>query len=167
MSIGIGFCVSLGIAAALFAEPFIRSRKHKTVNYADKKREAFKQRAQYNRSHLPSVELPPLEPDWAAVDRLIRETRFRLADEGYRFAYLVLVNNSYETKYVLKSDFNSDTLKVIELLRKDLDWFYANPTGVTLAEQDETLLNFLREKYSGLSEKSFSRICHTYCTDNR
>lgn len=86
---------------------------------------------------------------------------------GYRFAYLALVNNSYKTKYILKSDLGGDTLKLIELLRIDVNWFYANPTGVSLTEQDKTLTGLLREKYFGLSERSISRIGHTYCTDNR
>lgn len=169
----IGFCISLGVAAAIIAEPFIRSRmakkkgKSDCLNYTDKRREEYKQRAEYNRAHLPSMELPPLAPDWAAVDDFIMKTRCSFTDEGYRFAYLALVNNSYETKYILKSDFDSDTLRLIELLQKDVGWFYANPTGVTLTDQDETLTIFLREKYSGLSERSISRISSTYCINNR
>lgn len=142
----------------------LTNRKPK-YNYADE----FLRRTEckYNRAHLPSTELPELAPDWLFAEKFIMETRFRFTDEGYRFAYLALVNNSYETKYFLKSEFTKETLKLIEFLSKDVNWFYANPTGVTLSEQDYILTGFLKEKYSGLSERSISRISHTYCMDNR
>lgn len=80
----IGFFISLGIAAALITEPFVRSRmvKVKPEDHTDKAREEFKKKAEYNRANLPSVDLPPIEPDWTAVDGFIMKTRFRFTDEG-------------------------------------------------------------------------------------
>lgn len=132
----------------------------------DKCEEEYIRQIEYNRAHLPSTELPPLAPDWIAIDEFILETRFWFIDEGYRFAYLALVNNFYETRYILKSDFGSDSLKLIEMLCKDVNWFYENPTGVTLGEQDNILTEFLKEKYSRLSESSISRIESTFCTNS-
>ena len=173
---GIGSFITLlfsaAFAAAIIAEPFFKKRtsdkkdENEHSEYSERQLEYYR-RAEYNRTHLPSMELPPLDPDWYAVDNFTMETRFRFTDEGYRFAYLVLIDNSYETKYFLKSEFNNDTLRLIELLHADINWFYANPTGVTLSEQDNILTEFLKEKYSGLSERSISRISHTYCMDNR
>lgn len=157
MSIGIGFCIGIvGIAAALISEPFIKKRMKKDKardNYAEKSREVYKQKVEYNRAHLPSVELPPINPDWNAVDEFITETRFSFTDNGDRFSYYCFENGSYKEKFIPKSDFDSDTLRLIELIDKDVDWFYANATGETVSEEDETLTGFLMKKYSGLSEK--------------
>lgn len=134
--------------------------------YKEQRQQEYLQLITFNREHMPSTELPPLDPDWAAVDELVAVTYFGLMDEGDRYRYLDVSDHS-KPKFILKSDFDDDTLKLIELLNKDVKWFYKNPTGEKLWEQAETLKNFLREKYSGLSEKSISRICSTYCINNR
>ena len=171
MSIGIGFCIGIvGIAAALISEPFIKKRMKKNKshdNYAEKSREVYKQKVEYNRAHLPSVELPPINPDWNAVDEFIMETRFRFTDNDDIFSYYCFENGSYKEKSIPKSDFDSDTLRLIELIDKDVDWFYANTTGETVSEEDVFLTDFLMQKYSGLSEKSISRISSTFCINIR
>ena len=158
--------ISIGVAAALIAEPFLKSRtaKKRRNEVCEKEREEYRQRAEYNRAHLPSKELPPLSPDWAAVNRLIEETRFRLYDEGDVF-------RSYEydkgTWTIPKSDFDSDTLKLIDLIKKDVDWFYGHPTGCSARECGTVLEDFLCEKYPLLSEKSVSCIVSRYCINAR
>ena len=170
MSIGIGFCISIGIAAALISEPFIKNRMKKDKardNYAEKSREVYKQKVEYNRAHLPSIELPSINPDWNVVDEFITETRFSFTDKGDRFSYYRFENGSYKEKSIPKSDFDSDTLRLIELIDKDVDWFYANATGEAIFEQNKNLTGFLMKKYSKLSEKSISRISSTFCINSR
>lgn len=38
---------------------------------ANKEREEYGKRAEYNREHLPSKELPPLSPDWVVLSEFI------------------------------------------------------------------------------------------------
>lgn len=165
--------ISIGVAAALIVEPFVRSRTakkrmnevcEKENEVYEKEREEYRQRAEYNRAHLPSKELPPIFPDWDAVNRLIEETRFRLYDEGEVF-------RSYEydrgTWTIPKSDFDSDTLKLLDLIKKDMEWFYGHHTGCTVGECGTVLEGFLREKYPLLSDRSISCIRGRYCINDR
>lgn len=161
--------ISIGVAAALIAEPFVKSRaarKRRNEVY-EKKREEYRQRAEYNRAHLPSKELPPFSPDWAAVNRLIEETRFRLYDEGDVFLSYEYDKGTWGTWKIPKSDFDSDTLKLIDLIKKDVDWFYGHPTGCSARECGTVLEDFLREKYPLLSAESVYSICNRYCINAR
>lgn len=159
------FFISVGVASALIAEPFVRSRtaKKRRNKIYEKKREEYRQRAEYNRAHLPSKELPQLSPDWAAVNRLL-ETRGRLFDEGDAF-----VNYEYDkgAQRIPKSDFDDDALKLIDLIWKDVDWFHGHHTGVSVGECAAVLEGFLREKYPLLSGKSINYICNRYCINAR
>lgn len=168
-----GLFISVGVAAAIIAEPFVeRKMKKNRENYANEKRgnaesaeqREYRQRAEYNKAHLPSMELPPLSPDWDAVNGFIQETRFCQWDGGEVFCYYEYDTGRHE---IPKSDFDSDTLKLIEMLISDVNWFYCNPTGEYVWEQSEILEHFLREKYPLLSDKSISRICSTYCVNSR
>lgn len=158
--------ISIGVAAALIAEPFVRSRtaKKRISEAREKEKTEYRQRAEYNRAHLPSKELPPLSPDWDAVNRLIEETRFRLYDEGEAF-------RSYEydrgTWTIPKSVFDDDTLKLFDLIKKDLNWFYGHHTGCSVGECGTVLEGFLREKYPLLSDRSVRCICNRYCINDR
>ena len=164
--------ISIGVAAALIAEPFLRSRtaKKRMNEVYEKEREEYRQRAEYNRANLPSKELPPLSPDWDAVNRLIEETRFQLYDEGDVFLCYEYENrNEYEntSRTIPKSDFDSDTLKLIDLIKKDVDWFYGHPTGCSAGECRTVLEGYLHEKYPLLSEESISWISKRYCINAR
>lgn len=111
-----------------------------------------------NLAHIPRDEPPPLSPDWSAIDRFVRITGFRFCDEGEKYQYSG-DRNYYDIHYILKSEYDSDFLRLIELLKEDLDWFINNPTGITLSEENELLENFLRKKYPELSEDSIKQIC--------
>lgn len=122
---------------------------------------------EYNKTHLPSKELPPLSPNWGEVEEFIEKTRFDFTSVGESYSYIGYENHLIEHRSIPKSDFEGDTLKLIETLRADVNWFYCNQTGERLWEQSEILERFLRKKYPRLSDKSISRICSTYCTNNR
>lgn len=158
--------ISVGVAAALIAEPFLRSWVVKMRRSEERGKEPaeYRQRAEYNRTHLPSKELPPISPDWDAVNRLIEECRFQMYVEGDAF-----VCREYDRGVwrVPKSDFDDDTLKLLDLLEKDMSWFYGHHTGVTVGECGTVLEGFLREKYPLLSVKSVSCICGRYCINDR
>lgn len=158
--------ISIGVAAALIAEPFVKSRaakKHRSKAY-ENWREEHRQKVEYNRAHLPSKELPQFSPDWAAVNRLIEETRFRLYDEGDVFRSYEYDRGSWT---IPKSDFDDDTLKLLDLIKKDLNWFYGHHTGCTVGECGTVLEGYLCEKYPLLSEKSISCIVSRYCINDR
>lgn len=169
---GIGLCVIFYIISCIHRRYVER---HKT--YYDPRRLAeqrrlkqarnkeFRELVEYNLAHLPSTELPLLDPDWSAVDRFIKITGFQFLDKGDNYQYGGGVNY-YDNHYILKSEFNYDSLQLIELLDKDVDWFGKNPTGITLSEENEVLENFLRKKYSGLSENSIKYICLIYFNYN-
>lgn len=170
---GILLCVIFYVAT-VFHQRYVKQQEARKAEreaedrrYKEQRQQEFLKLITYNREHMPSLELPPLAPDWAVADGFITETRFGFADKGDRFEYYILADNSYKTKYILKSNFDSDTLRLIELLNKDVGWFYDNTTGATLTEESETLENFLRGKYSGLLEESISQISRIYCKDNR
>lgn len=159
------FFISVGVASALIAEPFVRSRetKKRRNKIYEKEREEYRQKTEYNRAHLPSKELPPISPDWDAVNRLMGK-KGRLFDEGDLF-----VNYEYDkgAQRIPKSDFDDDTLKLIDLIWKDVDWFYGHHTGVSVGECSTVLEEYLREKYPLLSAESVNHICRTYCINDR
>ncbi len=160
------FFISVGVASALIAEPFVRSRetKKRRNKIYEKEREEYRQKTEYNRAHLPSKELPPVSPDWAAVNRLIMETRFRLYVKGDAFVHYDYRNGN---RKIPRSGFDDDTLKLIDMILKDVDWFYGHHTGGSVGECAAVLEVFLREKYSLLSAESVDFICGTYCINDR
>ncbi len=118
----------------------------------------FQEHVKYNLDHLPNGEPLQLAPHWDAVDRFIDLTSFRFWDEGDMFRYGG-GQNYWDIHYIPKAEFDGDTLRLIELLDSDLKWFIANPTGITISEEQEVFEDFLRKKYAGLSEKSVKTIC--------
>lgn len=144
-----------------------RAAKKRRNKICEKERKEYRQRTEYNRSHLLSKELPPIFPDWNAVEDFIEKTRFDFTNKGESYSYICYTELSIEHRSIPKSDFDGDTLKLIEALKADVNWFYCNPTGEHVWEQSEILESFLREKYPRLSDKSISQICSRYCINNR
>lgn len=125
----------------------------------------YEQRLKYNREHLPSKELPIFNPNWAEIDKLIAKTYFRIKDTGDCFSHHDTTTGKY--RYFLKSDFDTDTLKLLEMLYNDFFWFYSHPTGRSVSEESEIVEDFIRGKYGSLNENSIRRLCSTFCIDNR
>lgn len=158
----VGFFISLGIASAVIAEPFIRKSLSKekcaVVNAEDAKELAeLRRRAEYNLAHLPSSEPPRLSPDWQKINDFIKLTRFRFWFGDDAFAY-----SDYDKGMITipRSDFDGDTLKLLEELIKDAMWFYKNPTDISITKRRKTLTAFLGKKYPGLSVKSVLEIVY-------
>ncbi len=160
--------VSIGIAAALIAEPFVRSRtpKKRREKIVAKEREEYQKRIEYNRAHLPSTEPPELSPDWQALNEFIFVSRFRF-DIGDNEIVYPDYDSRMPRKTIPRSHFDDDTLKLLEKLEKDADWFYGHHTGNSAGECGSVLESFLREKYPELTEKSVVRIVQTYCVNDR
>ena len=125
----------------------------------------YEQRIKYNLEHLPSEELPIFNPNWAEIDNVISKTYFRIKDTGDCFSHYDTSNGKYH--YFLKSDFDTDTLKLLEMLYNDFFWFYSHPTGHSVSEESEIVEDFIRKKYGSLNENSIQRLCSTFCIDNR
>ena len=115
----------------------------------------------YNREHLPSAEFPPFVCDWQAINEFIKTTGFRIHNDSEKFLWYKDYC-SMEKSYISKSDFDNDTLKAIELIHNDFEWFCNNPIGHGVVEEIRLLEDFLRKKYPMLSEKSVSEITNTY-----
>ena len=106
---------------------------------------------------MPSKELPPLAPDWSVINRFFESITFRLYDKGDVFDFFDYDKGSHK---VPKTDFDSDTLELIEIICDDVRWFNTYPTGVSWSACRDELESFLREKYPRLSEKAADRICY-------
>ena len=165
---GAGFFVKLGIAAAINGgrHPFEPRQVQEKI---DEEKREYQRKIEYNKTHLPSKELPPLSPDWDRIEEIVKETRFDIRDVGDSYEYIVshLHEHYFERCSVLKSELSDDTVKLIDMLLRDVDWFYAHPAGSSVGEGSTVLESFLREKYSMLSEDSISRIIGTYCINDR
>lgn len=85
--------------------------------------------------------------------------------------YIIVLNiyasEHYKRHSIPKSELDDDTIKLIELIERDVDWFYAHHTGNSVGECGYVLESFLREKYPKLTEKSVGRIVQTYCINDR
>lgn len=124
---------------------------------------------EYNKTHLPSKELPPISPDWDRIEEIVKETRFDIRDVGNSYEYTVhhLHEHYSDRCSILKSELSEDTVKLIDMLLRDVHWFFEHPTGGSVGECGRVLEGFLREKYPMLSEYSISRITGTYCRNDR
>lgn len=158
----VGFFISLGIASAIIAKPFVRKalRKEKCAasNSKDAKELAeLRRHAEYNLSHMTSAEPLQLSPNWWRINDFIKSTRFRFWYGDDAFVY-----RDYDKGMIMipRSDFDGDTLKLLEELIKDAKWFCDNPTDVSINKRRETMTAFLREKYPGLSESSVLEIVY-------
>ena len=147
----------------MYYDPKIAAERHRLQQARSKE---FRELVENNRAHLPSNEPPPLAPDWFAVDRFIKITRFQFCDEGEKYQYGG-GENYYDIHYISKSEYDNDFLRLIELLKEDVDWFINNPTGITLSEENELFENFLRKKYPKLLEDSIKQICRIHLYYNR
>lgn len=121
------------------------------------RRKDFREFLKKNLADLPSTQLPKLAVDWAAVDRFIKKTCFSFKDNGDTFRYGGGVNY-WDVHYIPKSEFDGDTLSLIEQLDNDLKWFIDHPICTTISEEHDKLAGFLREKYPGLSENSVDMV---------
>lgn len=125
----------------------------------------LEQSYKYNREHLPSEELPIFNPNWAEIDNFIMKTYFKIKDTGDCFSYHDTTTGKRQRFF--KSDFDTDTLKLLEMLYNDFFWFYSHPTGRSVSEDREVVEDFIRKKYSSLKENSIRRLLGTFCIDNR
>lgn len=161
------FGVLVSVLFFIVSEAARRSKARaaaRSAREAEEQREEFSREVKYNRAHLPPKELPLISPDWDAVNRLIKETRYRFYDEGDVFLCYEYDRGSWR---IPKSDFDGDTLKLIDLIKKDVDWFYGHPTGCSTGECGTVLEGYLREKYPLLSARSVNFICGRYCINDR
>lgn len=163
----VGFLAGLGAAVVMSGVTAFNVYCHINHRKYMKKERGRINRIEYNKTHPPSKDLPPLSPDWGEVGEFIEKTRFDFTDKGESYSYISYENHLIEHRSIPKSDFDGDTLKLIELLKRDVDWFYGCPTGNSAGERGNVLESFLREKYPQLSDKSISRIWNTYCINNR
>lgn len=146
----IGF-ISLGIAAALIAEPFVKSRI--TKNKRDKgPSEKFKRTVEHNLAHLPPKDIPQLSAKIDAAKKLIVKSHMRLYTIDGKRCY-----RDGDGICWIPDDQSGDTLKLVELVISDFRWFYNNPTGETVSEQLNILGSYMREKY-GLSDTCVDSI---------
>lgn len=165
---GAGFLISLGVAVGIYAADYHLCHR-KYLKKLDKERRERLNRIEYNKTHLPSKELPPLSPDSDKLGKVvIKSSGLMLKDVGDSYVCIVVyASENYKQRSISKSELDGDTIKLIDLLLKDLDWFYAHPTGVSVGECGTVLESFLREKYPMLSADSVSRICNRYCVNDR
>lgn len=129
---------------------------------ANKEREEYGKRAEYNREHLPSKELPPLSPDWVVLSEFILKLQWQFVDEGDRYRYFAEFTRG--RIYVPKSELGNDSVKVIELLQSDVDKLYSSSDDIV--GKGEKLQSFLMEKYPKFSEKAIERIVFTFCNNS-
>lgn len=124
---------------------------------------------EYNKAHLPFAELPELSLDWEKFEEVVkRSSGLMLKDVGDSYACIVVyASEHFKQHFIPKSELDGDTIKLIDLLLSDLNWFYAHPTGNSAGECGSVLESFLREKYPKLTEESVSRICGRYCVNDR
>lgn len=164
---GFGFLIGLGAAAGIFVIDH-RLYHRKFMKKLEKEKQDYLNRIELNKTHLPSKELPELSPDRSVIEEFIKRTRFDFTDEGESYSYICRDENyCFERRNVFKSELDDDTVKLIELIKHDVDWFYGHPTGNSAGECGSVLESFLREKYPMLTEKSVSRIVGTYCINDR
>ena len=162
----VGFFAGLGLAAAIIVGDSLLSRGKYKKKHEEEKLE-YQRKIEYNKTHLPSKELPPLSPDWDRIEEIAKETRFALNDIGNCYEYTVLHNYEWKRFSISKSELSDDTVKLVDMLLKDIDWFYAHLTGNSVGECGTVLESFLREKYPMLSADSISKITHRYCVNIR
>lgn len=125
----------------------------------DERRYFYEQGIELGHLLTPSLEMPPINPDWTAINELSEMKIFPFSDEGEKLSYSKRTGfRDYITLYVNKSDYNSDTLKLIELLNQDVIWFYRHNNewywGIFLDV-------FLKKKYPKLSDYSVEKIIET------
>ena len=162
----VGFFAIIGIAAAIIVGDSILSRGKYKKKHEEEKLE-YQRKIEYNKTHLPSKELPPLSPDWDRIEEIVKESQFDLRDIGDSYEYTVLHNYEWKRFHIPKSELSEDTVKLIDMLLKDVDWFYAHHTGNSVSECATILDGYLREKYPILSADCISTITNRYCINDR
>lgn len=124
---------------------------------------------EYNKAHLPFAELPELSIDCERFGKIvIKSSGLALRDDGDSYACLVVyASEHYKRHSIPKSELDGDTIKLIELIERDVDWFYGHHTGNSAGECGSVLESFLRQKYPKLTEESVSCIVNRYCINDR
>ncbi|MCM1164954.1 MAG: hypothetical protein NC299_04200 [Lachnospiraceae bacterium] len=147
-----GFLVSLGLVTALMAgDAYLDRRRLKKKR---EKEQLERQRMiEYNRTHLPPKELPPLSPDISAAERVIAKAP-RLS------LYVIHEKRCFrcgEELVPIPDDCGEDTWTLLTYIRGDLNWFHSHWVGEGLSEQLRVLEDYLKEKYR-LSDDCISSL---------
>lgn len=147
---GVAVCVLFYVVSELSR----RSKAKKAAREARlsaERREKFLQTVKYNREHLPNIPIPPIHPIPEAVDSIMQKYKMSVLEPPPL------------------DGFDHDSVSYARLIINDIEWFFKNPTGVSMPEEMEVLKEYLREKYS-LSEKSVdaavSRFSRLRCIPN-
>ncbi len=144
---GWGFLISLGAVGALFAGDIYLDRR-RIRKKREKERLERKQKIEYNKAHLPSMELPKLSPDMEAVEELISKApRLVLYTIDEKLHY-----RSGDELVCIQDDYSEDTLMFIRHISSDLWWFRSHRVGEDSAEHRRILEDYLTKKYL-LSDK--------------
>lgn len=166
----LGFLIGLGAAAGMGIFVIDQQSCHrKFMKKLEKEKRNYLNKLEYNKAHLPFAELPGLSIDPEKFEEVVKgSSGLALRDDGDSYACLVVYAfDHYERHSIPKAELDGDTIKLIELITHDVDWFYAHPTGNSAGECGSVLESFLREKYPMLTEKSVSRIVSRYCINDR
>lgn len=139
---GVAVCVLFYVVSEL-------SRRSKAKKAAREARlsaeryEKFCQTVKYNREHLPNTQIPPIHPIPEVVDSIMQK-------------YTTFLLNPPPL-----DEYDDDSVSYARLIISDIDWFFLNPTGFSLAEEKEVIKKYLRENYL-LSEKSIDAAVHIF-----
>lgn len=157
---GWGFLISLGAVGALFAGDHYLYRRHMRKK-REKERLERKQRIEYNKAHLPSMELPKLSPDMEAVEELI--------SKAPRLVLLVIDEKLHyrngDELVCIQDVYSEDALMFIRHISSDLSWFHSHWVGEELAEQCRTLEDYLTKKYR-LSDKCVQKLSNEFALEH-
>lgn len=166
----LGFLIGLGAAAGMGIFVIDQQSCHrKFMKKLEKEKQNYLNKLEYNKAHLPFAELPGLSIDPEKFEEVVkRSSGLALRDDGDSYACLVVYAfDHYERHSIPKAELDGDTIKLIELITHDVDWFYTHHTGNSAGECGTVLESFLLEKYPMLTEESVSRIVSRYCINDR
>lgn len=139
---GVVVCVLFYVVSELSR----RSKAKKALReerLSEEGREKFLQTVKYNREHLPNTQIPPIHPIHEEVDSIMQK-------------YTTFLLNPPPL-----DEYDEDSVSYARLIISDINWFFWNPTGFSLAEEKEVIKKYLREKYL-LSEKSIDASVHIF-----
>ncbi len=146
MGFVIGWSIFGVVVCVLFYVVSELSRRSKAKKAAREARlsaeryEKFCETVKYNREHLPNTPIPPIHPIHEEVERIIQTIGVDLYD-------------GRGEPLPLNDEYDDDSVSYVDLIFRDIMWFWNNPTGVSIAEEREVLRKYLREKYL-LSDES-------------
>ncbi|MBD5113327.1 MAG: hypothetical protein HDT42_12475 [Ruminococcaceae bacterium] len=156
MEFVIGWSIFGILVSVLFFAVSETKRRSKTkaairaAQLAEKKREEFLRNVKYNREHLPYEAMPPFfHPITDTVDSIILTIGVDLYDgRGEMLRELC--------------DYDGDSVRLVDMINKNIWWFVQNPTGETISEQCEVMREFLRKQYC-ISEESIEAVVKEFC----